>query len=51
VSMALQHAHVVSILGCVVITGEGSFKERVLSISFPLSLFDMFFMTIKGSRT
>ncbi len=41
--------HVVFILRGVVIVSEGFFKLGVILGGLPLSLFDMFFVTRKGS--
>jgi hypothetical protein len=40
--MVLQHAHVVSILICVITVGEGSSRLCILLGGFPFSLFDIF---------
>jgi hypothetical protein len=47
--VALQHAHVFSILKHVVAIGEVSSKLDILLGGPPLSLFDMFFMKGRGS--
>jgi hypothetical protein len=43
--VTLQHAHVISILRCVVAIDEGSFRLGILSRVPPLSLFDMLIKT------
>jgi hypothetical protein len=49
--VTLQYAHVISILKCVVIIGEGSSKLGILLGGPPLSLFDMLFATRGGLGT
>jgi hypothetical protein len=49
--MVLQHAHVISILRCVVTGGEGSFRLSILLGGLPLSLFDMLLMTKRDLGT
>jgi hypothetical protein len=46
--MTLHHAHVISILRCVVVIGEGSSRQGILSGGPPLSLFDMLLATRRG---
>jgi hypothetical protein len=45
VSMALQHAQLVSILKHAIVVGEGSFRLNLLSRGPPFSLFDMLLAT------
>jgi hypothetical protein len=45
VSLALQRAHVISILKHVIVISEGSSRLNVLSRVLPLSLFDMLLAT------
>jgi len=49
--VALEHAHVISILRRVVTVGEGSSRLGILSTGPPLSLFDMLLVTRGGSGT
>jgi hypothetical protein len=51
VLMALQHVQAISILRCVVIIGEGSFRLSVFLGSLPLSLFHMLLATKGGLGT
>jgi hypothetical protein len=47
--MASHRAHVISILRCAIIVGEGSSRLGVLLRGLPLLLFDMFLATKTGS--
>ncbi len=49
--MVLNHVQVVSILKHYFPIGEGSFRLGLLLGGLPLSLFDMLFMTRRGSGT
>jgi hypothetical protein len=46
--MALQCVHAVSILKCVVTTGEGTSRLGIFSRGPPLSSHDMFFVIRRG---